>query len=246
MSVVELRRPPRQRLDAPSKPCDCCPLGECRLREFARQSGTMARRELGRGDYLTDRSTNGCRFWTVKRGTGAISRVLRDGRRQLVSIETTGSVVSGTMATDDNESSLEALTDCEICDIHFSPTARELHEDPQFVRLRGDLIEKRVQRSAVHLSVLGRLDSHERVIFFLASMAAKAGRSGQLVSLPMSREDIADYLGLNTDSVSRILTHLRKTGLVRFHSPTEYSLSDWSSIKRRLPISVEAVEQHFL
>ncbi len=246
MSVVELRRPPPQRLDAPAKPCNHCPLGECGLRVFARQSGTIASRELGRGDYLTDHATNGFRFWTVKRGTAAISKILRDGRRQLVSIETTGRVIIGTMATDDNESSLEALTDCEICDIQFSLASRELNEDPQFARFRGDLVEERIQRSAVHLSVVGRLDSHERVIFFLASMAAKAGRSGQVVSLSMSREDIADYLGLNTDSVSRILTHLRKTGLVRFHSPTEYSLSDWSAIERRLPIAVASVEQHFL
>ncbi len=86
----------------------------------------------------------------------------------------------------------------------------------------------------------GRLDSRERVLLFLAEMAlrnAKARRPESPVTLPTSREDMADYLGLNAETISRILGRVRKSGLVRFLSTTEYVIPDMVEIARRLPVA---------
>lgn len=78
-------------------------------------------------------------------------------------------------------------------------------------------------------------------MLFLAQMAMRVGRgayNGGPVRLPMSREDIADYLGLNAETVSRIFSRVKKTGLVKFLSPTEYVIPDLNAIARRLPVPI--------
>ena len=72
----------------------------------------------------------------------------------------------------------------------------------------------------------------------LAEMAGRQKRQDRPVTLHMSREDIADYLGLNTDSVSRILSRIRKSGLFRFTSTSEYTVPDAEAVARRLPVAL--------
>jgi CRP-like cAMP-binding protein len=69
--------------------------------------------------------------------------------------------------------------------------------------------------------LLGQKSALERLASFLLSLAERAGKGGSTVSLPMDRSDIADYLGLRIETVSRILTALRRRkiiGLPNFHS----------------------------
>jgi len=54
----------------------------------------------------------------------------------------------------------------------------------------------------------------------------------------MNREEIADYLGLNSETVSRIFSKLRKAGLFKFLSPTEFVVPDPEAVARRLPVRV--------
>ena len=69
-----------------------------------------------------------------------------------------------------------------------------------------------------HLMTLGRKSSRERVASFLVVLMARAGwqaPDGVHVELPMSRADIADFLGIRTETVSRAFTDLRRAGLIR-------------------------------
>jgi len=223
-----------------SVPCKSCDLQACRLRDFGLLKRAYSLRDLERGDTLETHSRNCLRFWIVKQGTGATCRMFSDGRRQIVSLETTGDVVCASMADNDNEHWFEALSECKICEVNLTPWSGELRQNADFLHAIFEVMHKRLERSVNHVSTLGRLDSHERVIYFLAELALRLGArdDGNVVALPMSREDIADYLGLNSDSISRILTRLRRSGLVRFLSRTEYVVLDWSAIAQRLPISL--------
>lgn len=69
-----------------------------------------------------------------------------------------------------------------------------------------------------HLMTLGRKSSRERVASFLVVLMARVGvraPDGIHVDLPMSRADIADFLGIRTETVSRAFTELRRAGLIR-------------------------------
>ena len=66
-----------------------------------------------------------------------------------------------------------------------------------------------------HMLLLGRKDSLERVAAFLVEMDHRLPAAG-VMALPMSRRDIADYLGLNLETVSRALSTLQKKGILKF------------------------------
>ena len=71
-----------------------------------------------------------------------------------------------------------------------------------------------LRRSRDHVLTLGRRSASERVATFLVDLAERIGE-GESVELPMSRQDIADYLGLTIETVSRTLTQFQVAGLIR-------------------------------
>jgi CRP/FNR family nitrogen fixation transcriptional regulator len=74
-----------------------------------------------------------------------------------------------------------------------------------------------LQRARNHMLLLGRKNAQERIATFLLDMAERLSLSGE-VELPMSRQDIADYLGLTIETVSRTLTQLERDGLISIPS----------------------------
>jgi CRP/FNR family nitrogen fixation transcriptional regulator len=71
-------------------------------------------------------------------------------------------------------------------------------------------------RAQEHLLVVGRQTAIERIAAFLIDMADRQGELAQ-IELPMSRQDIGDYLGLTIETVSRVLSRLRDKGVLKFH-----------------------------
>jgi len=103
------------------------------------------------------------------------------------------------------------------------------------------IIHQRLEACSSHLVTLGRMDSTERVSLFLLDMALRIGRpseEGYFVELPMTREDIADYLGLNTETISRIFTRLKKNKLAQFPSRNAFFIPDPAALQSRLPVAV--------
>lgn len=221
--------------------CIACHSRFCQFQDPARRQSRTDLISLNRGDRL-EASAQAClKIWTIIQGTAAICRTFEDGRRQIISLETIGETTCGLMAAPESDTWLEALDDCVICEQDFSSYAGALRENPNFILSIFRVTHKQLDIASRHLATLGRLDSTERVILFLAEMVVRTkGRcvSDSTVTLPMSREDIADYLGLNTETVSRIMSRLKKSGLVRFFSPTEYAVPDFAAIERRLPVAV--------
>ncbi len=201
---------------------------------------------LSRGERLEAADTENClRFLVVVEGTAATCTTFADGRRQILGIEGPGEIMCGAMSGLGLQCWLEALDDCIVCDVNLSAVARQLSKDPEFLTANFRIVHRRLARSQSHLSTLGRLDSQERVLFFLAEMASRhtARNPGAPVTrLDMSREDIADYLGLNSETVSRILTRIRKSGLVKFLNRNEYVLTDIAAVAKRLPVEIPGPE----
>ncbi|WP_421849053.1 Crp/Fnr family transcriptional regulator [Oricola sp.] len=220
--------------------CKLCEHHLCSFLPDRHKACSHSFRQLLRGDRLSVDDGSCLRFWVVLSGTAALCTTLADGRRQIVELETPGDFTCGLSAIDGAQGWIEALCDCMICEVDLSQVAGILRNDPQFALDMFRRVHNRLEKSAAHIVALGRLDSMERICFFLSEMARRTGRlNGRQarVNLPMTREDIADYLGLNSETVSRILGRIKKAGLTVFISPTDYVVPDLEALERRFPIT---------
>ena len=147
----------------------------------------------------------------VVRGAVRCFRVLSDGRRQICDFYLPGDVF-GIEPGLDRRTTAEALTDTVLVAARRSTVVED--EDSGAARRLWALAMADLQRSQDHALTLGRRSANERVASFLVDMAARLGDVDNL-ELPMTRQDIADYLGLTIETVSRTLTHLQVSGLIK-------------------------------
>jgi CRP/FNR family nitrogen fixation transcriptional regulator len=92
------------------------------------------------------------------------------------------------------------------------------------------LTTSRLERSIEHALMLGRMMAAERVAGFLVDMDERMRRTGDL-ELPMTRRDIADYLGLTIETVSRIMSQLQSKGIVERSRARHLKVQRRSSLK---------------
>ncbi len=82
-----------------------------------------------------------------------------------------------------------------------------------------------LQRAQDHMLLLGRKNAQERIAAFLLDMSGRLPQQ-DAVELPMSRQDIADYLGLTIETVSRTLTQLERDGIIAIPASRRILLTD--------------------
>ena len=211
-----------------------------RLCRIAADSCAPIRRErrLGRGERIAERSDRGLSIRTVCSGLAAICAALPDGRRQIIYLATPGDPL---VPCDEPENScwMEALAPTVLCELDLSAANGTLNENSVMLDALLELNRHRLAAATVRVIALGRTDGTERVAGFLADMTRRLGSfDGRRwrVQLPLSREDIADYLGLNAETVSRILSRVKRQGLAEFKSPTEFEVPDLERLASRSPV----------
>ena len=194
-------------------------------------------RSMARGERLE--AGSGVKLWTVLGGTVALCTALADGRRQIVCLATQGD----RFCPPDEDASLdfwiEALAPSHLCELDLTGHAGTIAGNASLSAALFRAARDQARCIHAHLVTLGRLDGMERVCLFLADMAWRVGEhtaQGWRVRLPLAREDIADYLGLNAETVSRIFSRVKKARLADFHSPTEYIVRDLAGLQNRAPI----------
>jgi CRP/FNR family transcriptional regulator, nitrogen fixation regulation protein len=135
-------------------------------------------------------------------------RILSDGRRQIGAFHLAGDVF-GLECGQTHLYSAEAVVDSEIALVRRSALDKAADDDAAAARKLWGLTARDLQRLQDHMLLLGRKTALERVASFLLAMAAR-GPSPAALDLPMSRSDIADYLGLTIETVSRTFTQLER------------------------------------
>jgi CRP/FNR family transcriptional regulator, nitrogen fixation regulation protein len=104
--------------------------------------------------------------------------------------------------------------------------------DPEVGRLVLNQTFEVVTRFQVHICVLGRTSAVEKIAAFLLEMSERlTDRTTEVVVLPMSRYDIADYLAMSVETVSRALTDLTHNGAITFLGKRHLRIVDRGSLK---------------
>ncbi|MCC7266300.1 MAG: helix-turn-helix domain-containing protein [Caulobacteraceae bacterium] len=152
-------------------------------------------------------------FYRVVSGVVRTTHLTSDGRRHIGDFYYAGDVF-GLDAGKTHRFSAEALTDCVVLVVRRAAVGRAADTDIALQRLIWTATCRELERTQAHLMLLGRRSACEKVASFLLEAANRAG--GDLVTLPMGRQDMADYLGLTIETVSRMVTQLQSEGVVRF------------------------------
>ena len=148
-------------------------------------------------------------IYRLAKGSIRTSHLLADGRRQVGDFYYEGDVF-GVETGPLHRFSAEALTACEVMVV--KRTGSVAFEPGRVEKLVWAATSTELARAQTHMLLLGRATACERVARFLLDMADRF--RGDLVTLPMSRQDMADYLGLTIETVSRMLGRLQADGIV--------------------------------
>jgi CRP/FNR family nitrogen fixation transcriptional regulator len=162
--------------------------------------------------------------YRVLKGVVRIFRILADGRRQIVEFFLPGDVF-GLEAGDEHRASAEAVVDCEVVCIRRSQLMQRAMADGASGHKLWALSLHHLRRSQEHMLVLGRKTACERLGWFIMDMCARIPAPDK-VDLPMSRQDIADYLGLTIETVSRTMTQLQDDRVIALPSSRQVVVRD--------------------
>jgi CRP/FNR family transcriptional regulator len=155
-------------------------------------------------------------FYNLLDGVVRLYKLLPDGRRQIVGFALPGDFLGMTTA-DRHGFSADAIGPVTVCQFARVPFARFAEDKPNLLRRINELTVQELTQARDHMVLLGRRSAEEKVATFLVGwrdrLAELRGPS-DTVLLPMSRQDIADYLGLTIETVSRTFTKLERDGVI--------------------------------
>lgn len=174
-----------------------------------------AETRLKAGSYLYFEGDEVEWLYQVTSGVLRLTRLLEDGRRQVIAFGYPGDVVGF-------PSNGLHHTDCDaLVDAGLQPYRRaNLESGEGDPKLHQDLLQAALREIGAmqdHFMMLGRKSAIEKVASFLCVLIERVGEDVEgtkIVQLPMSRADIADFLGLTTETISRTLTQLRKSKII--------------------------------
>ncbi len=179
-------------------------------------------------------------FANVVSGVVKLTKTLADGRQQIVGLLFPPDFL-GRAYSENNPYFAEAATDVEICCFPHDGFERLLKAYPGLEhRLFAKTLDE-LDSAREWMVLLGRKTAQEKVASFLLLLARRAGMTGcshgssglfpQFV-LPLTRADIADYLGLTIETVSRQITKLKSSGIISLADNRIFSVPDMDRLRR--------------
>jgi CRP/FNR family nitrogen fixation transcriptional regulator len=181
-------------------------------------------------------------LYRVVSGVARDCALLADGRRQIVDFLMAGDFF-GYTPRDNRQFSVEAVVDDTVVAQYPRHRVEILADsNPRLGRRLREIAFEAASRSQARTLILGRLSALERVGLFLLEMAQRStDATGTAILLPMSRYDIADYLGLSSETVCRVLTDLKDRGAITFSGAHRVRIVDRVTLSDRNGVSRDAL-----
>ena len=188
---------------------DSLPDTQVAFSEFKYSRGAEVFGEAEPADYI----------YQVVSGAVRSYKLLSDGRRQIGAFHLVGDIFGlGNGAA--HRFTAEAIVDTTLRLVRRTSLEHVAETNALVARNLLSMTANNLQHAEDHMLLLGRKTSLERVAAFLLEMDCRLTAAG-VMALPMSRRDIADYLGLTLETVSRALSYLHDRGILGFHGQTQ-------------------------
>ncbi len=205
--------------------------GQCKIRndsmcaalndeELQRVESLVTHLNLEPGQTLFDEGDTREFAYNVSEGVMRLCKLLPDGRRQVTGFLFPGDHL-GLSAHNNYSYSAEAVTGSHLCRFRASELEGLFEELPNLALRLFAMTNDELAAAQEQILLLGRKNPKEKVISFLLALSERNVNRGQPASpidLPMRRADIADYLGLTVETVSRTFSRLKEEGVVALPS----------------------------
>ncbi|MDH5411246.1 MAG: helix-turn-helix domain-containing protein [Alphaproteobacteria bacterium] len=156
-------------------------------------------------------------LFNVTQGAVKLYKLLPDGRRQITGFLFEGDFL-GIAMNERYAYSAEAVGQISLCRFSRRKLERLLDEFPKLEKRLLGMASNELVQAQDQILLLGRKTAQEKIVSFLLNLSdrqVKRGAPASPILLPMGRADIADYLGLTTETVSRTITNLKRKGYIK-------------------------------
>ncbi len=220
-------------------PCAACAargLAFCNVLEgedLSRLLQITSETNAGAGQAVFYEGDEASHVYNVTEGVVRVSKMLPDGRRQITGFLFPGDFL-GLSHDDAYAYTAEAVNAVRLCRFRRDRLLQLFDELPQLEKRLLGMAADELAAAQDQILLLGRKTARERVVSFLLGISKQAqrrGESGNPVGLPMSRADIADYLGLTIETVSRMITKLAKDGVIELPSSNKVHFTNRNALE---------------
>jgi len=185
-------------------------------------------------------------FFLVVRGLFRAVKFTRDGRRQIFAFYMPGDMC-GLEPDATHKLTVEAVTKSAMAILPRHTCRMRTSDDPRFNAALFDSATRALTLTVDHMTILGRKSGEERLAWFLIMLQGRS-TSPELcpavVELAMQRQDIADYLGLSSETISRTFTLFRKRGFINLSSRRRRVEMLWPAAMAQLAATAPARFAH--
>lgn len=177
-------------------------------------------RRVETGTHLFREGDNAGHVYEIRSGILRLTRVLENGKRQVIAFGLPGDIV-GFPNGDVHHTDCDVIATAEIT-VHRRHALESGSGDPETHQRLLQAALREISAMQDHFMMLARKSAMEKVASFLIVVSQRTGSpigNYTTFSLPMSRTDIADFLGLTVETVSRMFTLLRRQGAITLETP---------------------------
>lgn len=197
----------------------------------------MTRHESG--EQLNSEDTPITTYANVMRGVVKLTKMLEDGRQQVVGLQFAPDFM-GRLFGKDNQITAEAASDVELCKVPRAALEKLIAENPQLEHRLMQQVLRELDEARDWMMTLGRKSAAEKVASFLHLIAThvepdahQTNMKSAVFDLPLTRADIGDFLGLTIETVSRQMTKLRLAGVISIVANRHITVPDMERLKSR-------------
>lgn len=220
---------------------------DCSAPELEFLSGIKTYREYPTGGRIMAMGERAPFLGTVVQGVLSMSRLMHDGRRQVVGLLFPGDFV-GRPFSPVSPFDYVAVTEARVCAFPRAKFEETVRGMPALEQRLLEMTLDELDSAREWMVLLGRKSAQEKLASFFVMAARRALRlerkrpiDGMLLELPLTREDMADFLGLTIETVSRQVGALKKAGVIELIDARHLHIPDWGALVDAAGGELEAV-----
>jgi len=179
--------------------------------------------------FQNDPSTH---LFNITEGNVKIYQLLDDGRIQIIGFLYPGDFF-GTYKNNKYNYSAEAIGDLRTCVFDQKTLDKYMDQNPVLAKELINQTSYELTLAQDRMTVMGRLNAVEKIANFLINISNQRKRIGwpsNPISLSMTRQDIADYLGLTIETVSREISKLKSSNIIKIISSKQLFINDFEKL----------------